>query len=294
MSALELAPARAYGGVRRGVGYYAQRVGVYAALILLSGVFLIPLAWMLTTSFKQQGQVFSVPPVWIPNPWMVENYPEAARRAPLWLWLRNTTIITVLATTGQVIMSSMVGFGFARIRFPGRGPLFVLLLATMMLPAVVTIIPRFLLFKQIGWTDTFLPLVVPFWFGGGAYNIFLVRQYFLTLPLDLDEAAKIDGASNWRVWWNIIMPLSSPVMIAVGIFSFVAHWNDVLDPLIFISSESLKTLSIGLRGFMAPNDASWNVTMAASMWLIVPMMLVFFVGQRYFIKGVAMTGITGR
>jgi multiple sugar transport system permease protein len=294
VSAVELAASRSYGGVRRGAKFYAERIAVYAALVLLSGIFLIPLAWMLTTSFKQQGQVFANPPVWIPDPWMLENYPEAARRAPLWLWLRNTTVITILATTGQVLMSSMVAFGFARIRFPGRGPLFVLLLATMMLPAVVTIIPRFLLFKQIGWTDTFLPLIVPFWFGGGAYNIFLVRQYFLTLPLDLDEAAKIDGASNWRVWWNIIMPLSTPVMIAVGIFSFVAHWNDILDPLIFISSEGLKTLSIGLRGFMAPNDASWHLTMAASMWLIVPMMLVFFLGQRYFIKGVAMTGITGR
>jgi multiple sugar transport system permease protein len=283
-----------YGGVSRGLAWRLRRASVYGALILLSAIFLIPLAWMVTTSFKQQGQVFANPPVWLPDPWMIENYPEAARRAPLWLWLRNTAIITLLATTGNVLVSSMVGFGFGRIRFPGRGLLFILLLATMMLPAQVTLIPRFLLFKELGWTNSFLPLIVPSWFGGGAYNIFLVRQYYLTLPLDLDEAARIDGASNWRVWWNIIMPLSAPVLVAIGIFSFVAHWNEFLEALIFLNSESLKTLSLGLRAFLAPSDASWHITMAASMWLVVPMMAVFFLGQRYFIKGVAMTGIAGR
>jgi multiple sugar transport system permease protein len=283
-----------YGGVRHGPAWLLRRAAVYGALILLSAIFLIPLAWMVTTSFKQQGQVFANPPVWLPDPWMFENYPEAARRAPLWLWLRNTVTITILATVGNVLVSSMVGFGFARIRFPGRGPLFILLLATMMLPAQVTLIPRFLLFKNLGWTDSFLPLILPSWFGGGAYFVFLVRQYYLTLPLDLDEAAKIDGASNWRVWWNIIVPLSYPVLVAIGIFAFVAHWNEFLEALIFLNSESLKTLSLGLRAFLAPSDASWHITMAASMWLVVPMMVVFFVGQRYFIKGVAMTGIAGR
>jgi multiple sugar transport system permease protein len=286
--------AATYGGVSRGPAWLLRRAAVYGALILLSAIFLIPLAWMVTTSFKQQGQVFAVPPVWLPDPWMIENYPEAARRAPLWLWLRNTVTITIVATVGNVLVSSMVGFGFARIRFPGRGPLFILLLATMMLPAQVTLIPRFLLFKNLGWTDSFLPLILPSWFGGGAYFVFLVRQYYLTLPLDLDEAARIDGASNWRVWWNIIVPLSYPVLVAIGIFAFVAHWNEFLEALIFLNSESLKTLSLGLRAFLAPSDASWHITMAASMWLVAPMMLVFFVGQRYFIKGVAMTGIAGR
>ncbi len=280
--------------VHRGFRYVLRRVAVYTALIVLSAIFLIPLAWMVTTSFKEQGQVFAVPPVWIPNPWVWQNYPEAAHRAPLWLWLRNTAIITVAATTGNVLVSSMVGFGFARIRFPGRGPLFMLMLSTMMLPAIVTLIPRFILFRDLGWNNTFLPMTVPAWLGGGAYNIFLVRQYYLQLPLDLDEAAKIDGASNWRIWWNILMPLSYPVLVAIGIFSFVNHWNDVIDPLLFLSQEGLKTLSLGLRAFISPNDASYHITMAASMWLVVPMMLVFFVGQRYFIRGVAMSGITGR
>jgi multiple sugar transport system permease protein len=283
-----------YGGIRRGTGWRLKRALVYATLVLLSAVFLLPLFWILTTSFKEQGQVFAFPPQWIPDPWLWENYPEAARRARLWLWLRNTATITVFATAGNVLVSSMVAFGFARLRFPGREWLFVLLLSTMMLPPHVTLIPRFLIFKELGWIDTFLPFIVPAWLGGGAFNIFLIRQYYLTLPIDLDEAAKIDGASSWRIWWTILLPLSYPVLIAVGIFSFVHFWNDFLDPLIFLGQENLKTLSIGLRAFINPADASWHITMAASMWLIVPMITVFFVGQRYFIRGVAMSGIAGR
>jgi multiple sugar transport system permease protein len=271
-----------------------RTVFVYFGLVLLSLMFTLPLAWMVSTSFKEQGQVFQVPPVWIPNPFRWENYVEAAQRAPLWLWLRNTAFISIAATVGNVIVSAMVGFGFARIRFPGRGPLFILLLSTMMLPPIVTLVPRFIMFREIGWNDTFYPLIVPSWFGGGAFNIFLVRQYYLTIPLDLDDAAKIDGASNWRVWWSVLMPLSMPVLVAIGIFSFVSHWNEFTDPLIFLHSESMKTLSLGLRAFVNPNDASWHLTMAASMWLVLPMILVFFLGQRYFIQGVSMSGITGR
>ncbi len=276
------------------ISHVGRRVLLYASLILLSGLFLIPLYWMVTTSFKEQGQVFQVPPQWIPNPWLWENYPEATRRAPLWLWLQNTTIITVFATTGNVLAAAMVGFGFARIKFPGRDALFILLLSTMMLPGIVTLIPRFIMFREIGWNDTFFPMTVPNWFGGGAFNIFLVRQYYLTLPRDLDEAAKIDGCSNWGVWWRIMMPLAYPVLVAVGLFAFVGHWQDFMDPLIFLSSERMKTLSLGLRAFVNPGDASWHIAMASSMWLTGPMIVIFFIGQRYFIKGIAMSGITGR
>jgi multiple sugar transport system permease protein len=270
------------------------RVFLYALLTFLSLIFLVPLFWMLTASLKEQGQVFAYPPQWIPNPWMWENYPDAARRAPLWLWLQNTATITVFATVGGVITASMVGYGFARLRFPGRDILFIILLSTMMLPAHVTLIPRFIMFKEIGWNDTFLPLTIPAWFGGGAANIFLVRQFFLTIPRDMDEAAKIDGCSNWGVWWRILTPLSYPVLVAVAIFSFLDHWNEFLNALIFLQSDSIKTLSIGLRRFINPYDASWHITMAASMWLAVPVIIIFFIGQRYFIKGIAMSGITGR
>jgi multiple sugar transport system permease protein len=183
----------------------ARRLLLYGTLVALSLVFTLPLLWMVTTSLKEQGQVFQVPPVWVPNPVRWDNYAEATRRAPLWTWLSNTAIITVLATAGNVITASMVGFGFARLRFPGRGILFVLLLSTMMLPPVVTIVPRFILFRTFGWNDSFYPLIVPAFFATNAFNVFLVRQYYLTIPLDLDEAARIDGASNWRVWWNILV-----------------------------------------------------------------------------------------
>ena len=275
-------------------GRVGRRALLYASLIALSALFLFPLYWMVTTSLKEQGQVFQVPPLWVPDPWVWENYAEATHRARLWLWLQNTATITLLATAGNVITASMVGYGFARIRFPGRDFLFLVLLATMMLPGVVTLIPRFILFREIGWNDTFYPMIVPNWFGGGAFNIFLVRQYFMTLPRDLDEAAKIDGCSHWGVWWRILMPIAYPVLVAVGLFSFVAHWQDFMDPLIFLSSETMKTLSVGLRAFVNPGDASWHIAMASSMWLTGPMVLVFFVGQRYFIKGIAMSGITGR
>jgi ABC-type glycerol-3-phosphate transport system permease component len=223
-----------------------------------------------------------------------DNFAEATHRAPLWTWLYNTAFITVLATAGGVISASMVGFGFARLRFPGRGVLFVLLLSTMMLPPIVTLVPKFIMFKSFGWNDTFYPLIVPSFFATHAFNVFLIRQYYLTIPLDLDEAARMDGASNWRVWWNILVPLSAPVLVAISIFSFVQHWNEFLEPLIFLHSEQIKTLSLGLRAFINPNDASWHITMAASMWLIVPMIVIFFIAQRHFIQGAAMSGITGR
>jgi multiple sugar transport system permease protein len=263
-------------------------------MILLSVAFLIPLVWLISTSLKPLGQVFEYPPVWIPDPFQWSNYAEAVNRAPLFQWLTNTGIVASIAVVGNVLTSSIVGFGFARLEFPGRGILFVLLLSTMMLPDVVLLIPQFILFRELGWVDTFLPLVVPTFFGGGAFNIFLVRQFYLTLPRDFDEAARIDGASNWQIWREIIVPMSAPVLTAVAIFSFVHHWNDFMGPLIYLHSEQNKTLALGLRAFISPTDASWNISMAASMFLVVPVLVIFFFGQRFFVRGVSMTGITGR
>ncbi len=274
--------------------FYLARTLQYLVMIAISCIFMIPLVWMISSSLKEQGQVFAYPPVWIPDPIMWSNYPEALQRAPLLLWLSNTAFITATTIVGNVLTSSMVAFGFARLRFPGRNVLFVLLLSTMMLPEVVTLIPRFIMFKSIGWVDTLLPLTVPAFFGGGAYNVFLVRQFYLTIPKDYDEAARLDGASNWMIWWRILVPLSLPVLIAVAIFSFVYHWNDFLHPLIYLFSEEKKTLALGLRAFVNPMDASWHISMAASMFLVVPIVLIFFFGQRYFIRGVSMTGIAGR
>ncbi|GAA5032894.1 carbohydrate ABC transporter permease [Actinopolymorpha pittospori] len=271
-----------------------RRAALYVVMVALALVFLIPMIWLVSTSLKSQGQVFAYPPVWIPDPLQWGNYVEAMSRAPLLVWLANTVMIAVLALAGTLMSSSLVAFGFARLRFPGRRVLFILLLSTMMLPDVVTLVPQFVLFRSIGWVDTFLPLIVPSFLGGGAFNIFLVRQFYLTIPRDFDEAARLDGASNLRIWWHIILPLSRPVLVAVGIFSFVYHWNDFLLPLIYLQSEGNKTLALGLRAFISPTDASWNISMAASMFLVIPVLIVFFVAQRQFIRGVVMTGIQGR
>jgi multiple sugar transport system permease protein len=275
-------------------GSYARRGIQYGVMIMVSAIYMIPLYWLVTTSLKEQGQVFTYPPVWIPNPIMWSNYAEALRRGPLLRWLANTATITVFCIVGNVLTSSLVAFGFGRLRFPGRGLLFAILLSTMMLPGVVTLIPRFVLFRTLGWLDTFLPMIVPPFFGGGAYNIFLVRQFYRTIPIDFDEAARIDGASNWGIWLRIVVPLSQPVLTAIAIFSFVGHWNEFMNPLIYLFTEQNKTLALGLRAFINPYDASWHLSMAAAMFLVVPILLVFFFGQRYFIRGVIMSGIAGR
>lgn len=280
--------------IRHVIVQRTQRVVLYLVMIVLSVVFLVPLAWLISTSVKPLGQVFEYPPVWIPDPVQWSNFREAVNRAPLYQWLTNTATVAAFAVVGNVVTSSLVGFGFARLEFPGRGFLFVLLLSTMMLPDVVLLVPQFVLFRELGWIDTFLPLIVPTFFGGGAFNIFLVRQFYLTIPRDFDEAARLDGASNWQIWRQIIVPLSAPVLMAVAIFSFVHHWNEFMGPLIYLQSEQNKTLALGLRAFVSPTDASWNISMAASMFLVVPILAIFFFAQRVFVRGVSMTGITGR
>jgi multiple sugar transport system permease protein len=283
-----------WGGRLKPWRHYVRRFLLYVAVITLSALFMVPMVWMLSTSLKVQGQVFADPPVWIPNPIMWQNYIEVLAVAPLLRWLSNTGVVTVAATLGTIISSSMVGFGFARLRFPGRGALFALLLATMMLPGIVTMIPTFILFKWLNWLDTYLPLIVPSYFGGGAYNIFLVRQFYLTIPTDFDDAARIDGANNWMIWARIMLPLNAPVLTAIGIFSFVGHWNEFMGPLIYLFTEEKKTLALGLRAFVDPYLASYHLNMAGALYLTLPMVIIFFFGQRYFLKGVVMTGITGR
>ncbi len=198
---------------------------------------------------------------------------------------------------GQILSAAAVAFGFTRFRFPAREPLFFLVLSTMMLPWQVTIVPQFLLFRYLGWLNTFLPLIVPSFFGGGAFFIFLLRQFFMTIPRDLDEAAKLDGASSVRIFWSIILALSGPAIATVAIFSFLQHWNEFIGPLIFLNTEDKYTLSIGLRYFMAnpfesdePREA---ILMAASLIVALPPLILFFVAQKYFVRGIVTTGLKG-
>lgn len=271
-----------------------SRVFLYLLLSLIGVLMLMPLFWLLSTSLKGRGLEFTFPPQWIPEPVVWSNYYEALTILPFGQFFLNTVNITFFSTLGALLSSSMVAFGFARIPFPGRRPLFMLLLSTLMLPYVVTLIPSFLLFKYLRWLDTFLPLIVPNFFGGSPFFIFLIRQFYATIPLDLDEAAEIDGAGYLRIWWSVLLPLSRPVLATVVIFSFIWNWNDFLGPLIYINSLENFTLALGLAGFRSQHSARWNLLMAASTVVLIPVLILFFVAQRYFIRGIVTSGLSGR
>jgi ABC-type glycerol-3-phosphate transport system permease component len=266
---------------------------LYSLLVILAVVFATPLIWLISTSLKADEQMAAWPPVWIPNPLRWENFWTAWTAGNFGLYFLNSTLITISATIGQLLTASMAAFGFARLRFPGREFLFSILLATLMLPYVVTLIPTFVLFKNLGWLDSFKPLIVPAYFGGGAFFIFLLRQFFRTLPPEIFEQATIDGASNYRIYAQILLPLSKPALSTVAIFGFMAHWNDFLAPLIYINSPEKFTLTLGLRRFMSLTDVRFQEMMAMALLMTLPVILVFFFFQQYFIQGVVMSGLKG-
>lgn len=265
-------------------------------LLALGVTFLLPLLWLLSTSLKQSGSELSYPPQWIPNPIEWVNYKVAlVDLQPTFLYLRNTVIIAGGVTVGDVLAASLAAYGYARLRFPGRNIFFMGTLATLMLPSMVTLIPTFIMMRYLHWIDTFLPLIVPSWFGGNAFSIFLLRQFFLTIPFELDEAARIDGASPLRVWWSVILPLSGPALATVAIFDVLNSWNDFLGPLIYINSPQNFTLALGLGQFqLAHQQTLWNYMMAASAAMIAPVLVLFFFAQRYFMRGIVTTGFAGR
>ncbi len=271
---------------------YLKVAAIYAILLLGAVLVFFPFAWTISTSLKTEQQTLAYPPTWVPDPVQWENYPEALTARPFGRYYVNTTIITTLSVIGQVLSSAVVAYGFARFRFPGRGFLFLVLLSTLMIPFHMLIIPRFILFKYLGWLDTFLPLIVPNFFGG-AFSIFLLRQYFLTIPLDLDEAAKMDGANAFQIFMSIILPLARPALGAVAVFEFVSTWNDFLGPLIYLSSDRNYTVSIGLAAFRNDYFTAWHLFMAASAVAMLAPLVVFFLAQKYFISGVALTGSGG-
>jgi len=266
---------------------------VFVLLCLLSITVLLPFLWMVSTSLKAPGEVFLQPPRWIPREIRWSNYLEALTALPFAQMYLNTTIISVTATIGQLLSASMVGFGFARLRAPGRDLLFGLLISTMLLPEQVTMIPQFIIFRTLGMVDTWAPLIVPSWLGVYAFYIFLCRQFFMTLPRELDEAAKIDGASYFTIYWRILLPLSKPVLASVGVFSFLNRWNDFLHPVIYLTDQTKYTLSLGLALFRDYNGIQWHWLMAASIVIMLPCLLVFFVSQRLFVAGIATTGLKG-
>lgn len=278
---------------RRSVQRVFSRVLIYTMLFLGAAILMLPLAWLLSSSLKQSGRIFQVPPQWIPNPIVWGNYAEVWRLIPFGLYVRNTAFITASCIVGAVASSSIVAFGFARIRFPGRDLLFLILLATIMIPSQVTLIPTYVMFRVVGWLDSYYPLIVPAFFGGGAFNVFLLRQFFMNLPLELDDAARIDGCGTFGIFRRILLPQSRPALGVIAIFLFMGHWNDFFGPLIYLNSSSKYTLALGLNMFRGTQYTAWHLLMAASTMTAIPCIVLYFVAQRYFIQGIVFTGIKG-
>lgn len=268
-----------------------KAIASYTLLAVLALVFVLPLVWMVSTSLKADQQIFTMPPQWIPETIMWGNYLRVLEVMPFWTYLFNSVVITGLTILGTVLSGSLVAYAFGCLEWPGRDKLFILVLATMMLPMQVTMIPLFVLFKDIGWLNTIKPLTVPAFFGGGAFTIFLLRQFFMTLPKSLFDAARIDGCSEIRIWWSIVLPLARPALASVAILTFMFSWNDFLGPLIYLSEKTQGTLALGLAMMVGQHQTDWALLMAASILMMLPILLLFFFFQRYFIQGFTMSGI---
>ncbi len=269
-----------------------QRGAVYLALTLLGILFTIPFLWLLSTSLKPPAQLFKLPPEWIPNPFTWNNYPRALTAIPFFSYLGNTLYISLFNVVASVISCSLVAYGFARIQWPGRNLLFLVLVSTLMIPFPVTLIPTFLIFRDLGWINTPNPLTIPA-LTGNAFFIFLLRQFYMTIPEELSSAARIDGAGELQIYWQIILPLARPVLAVVALFAFMSNWNDFLGPLIYLSDRDQYTLAIGLYGFLSRSGSAWGPLMAAATMMVAPIIVLFFLTQRTFIQGITLTGIKG-
>jgi len=272
---------------RRTAEYVAHQAAIWVGALLL----VIPFLWMISTSLKPSAEIFS--PTWLPSTIEWGNYTRALTEIPVLLYARNTVFITILCIVGYLVSGSMVAYAFSRLRWPGRDAWFLVMLSTMMLPPQVTIVPSFVIFRQLGWINTYYPLIVPAFLSGWPFFIFLMRQFFLTIPQDLAEAAKIDGASHFMVYRTIMLPLAKPALATVAIFAFFLHWNDFFGPLIYLTEDSKFTLALGLMTFAAKHQNEWSQLMAVSIVMLLPSLVVFFLCQRYFVEGIATTGSKG-
>ena len=279
----------------------AQQIALHLVLITGCLLFALPYAWMVITSFKPEDEIFSKPGA-LPSEWLWSNYPKTFQFLEMALpvgtlyglrFMGNTLYVTALSMAGMLLSSSIVAYSFARLRWPGRDLLFVVVLATMMLPGAVTMIPQFLIYNSLGWVDTLYPLWVPSFFAG-AFQIFLLRQFFMTIPTDLEDAAKIDGAGYFTIYWRVMLPLIKPALASLAIMHFMATWNEFMTPLIYLSSPELMTGSYALQLFKSASSGEWALQMAAATLWTLPVLLLFFFAQRYFIQGITLTGLGGR
>lgn len=268
-------------------------VAKYVALLLFSVFFILPWVWMVSTSLKNPQELVVWPPIWIPNPIRWDNYVQAFAQAEFSRFVLNTMKIAVPSVIGAVLSNSLVAYGFARVRWPGRDAVFALVLATMILPGFVTFIPLYIAFHRLGWINTYAPLIIPVYFAS-PFFVFLLRQFFMGLPIELSDAAKVDGASELAIFWQIILPLAKPALAVVALFQFIGSWNDYFGPLIYLNDKALYTVSLGIAnmrttyGFM---NFAW--IMAATVMSVVPIIVLFFFAQRTFIEGIALTGLKG-
>jgi multiple sugar transport system permease protein len=278
----------------RGSSRLVKPALVYVVLAGLSWIFLLPLAWMLSVSFQNARGVFAVPFHWIPETVHWDNYREVIELVPFGRYFVNTAVITASVLAGTLLSSSLVAYGFSRLRFRGRDLLFALCLSTMMLPGQVTLVPLYIFFSRLGWVDTFYPLIVPAFFGSPFY-VFLLRQFFLTIPREYDEAALLDGASRLRIYWSIVLPLARPALLTVAVFTFIGTWNDFFGPLIYLNSTSKATLTLGLSmlksQIVGTGMTQWHLLMAAAVLVMVPNVILFFAAQKHLVRGISMGGL---
>ena len=268
------------------------RIILYLAVTAASITFITPFLWMVSTSLKSDAQIFANPPVWFPIPMHWENYTEAAKQIPILQYLLNTLFICVTTTTAVVVSSALAAYGFAKVNWRGRDKTFFVLLATMMLPAQVTMIPQFVLFDKLGWVGSYKPLIVPSLFAS-AFFIFLLRQFFLSLPVELSDAARIDGCSEFGIFLNIIAPLAKPALLTCVFFAFVGAWNDFMGPLIYLTDDSMYTLSVGLQQYMGLHQQQWSHLMAISTIMVLPVLALFLALQKTLVKSLVLSGIKG-
>lgn len=271
------------------------RIGRLVLHVILIGgsiVMLLPFIWMLSTSLKDPSEIFTYPPIWIPSRIAWENYLETVSIMPFGRFYLNSLVVAVSVTLLQLLTSSLAAFAFARLRFRGREVLFLLYLATLMIPFQVTMIPNFILIRFLGWFDSYKALILPPAFS--AFSTFLLRQYFRGIPMELDEAARIDGASSFRIWWQIIMPLSRPALAALAIFIFLGNWNDFLWPLVITNSLDMRTLPVGLSAFQSQFSVQWHLLMAGAVIALIPVLAIYMFAQKWFVRGITLSGMGGR
>lgn len=271
---------------RMSIGQIISQVWRYGLAIFMALVFVFPFLIMLTTAFKPSGEIFSAPPEFWPRSWTLEHFGTAMTQFPFWRYLSNTMLISVLSVVGTLLASPLVAYSLAKLRWPGRNLVFITVLATMMLPPQVTLIPIYMMWNGLGATNSYIPLIVPA-FLGTPFFIFLIRQFLMSIPNELIEAAKMDGASEWRVYWDIVLPVARPALVTSAVFQFVWTWTDFLNPLIYINDDKAYTLSIGLYSFLGSHGVQWGPLMAACVLFTLPAIVIFILGQRYFIGGVA-------